>query len=992
MAILATFKQIRGEGFERATMAALDMADVMEGGLNGALVMIGKALNDPIANLSAMTRAGVQFTQGQKDTIKTLWEAGDTMAAQGIILKELESQFGGAAKAARETFPGALKATENALGDVKEEIGFIIVKNQAFVESLGIVEQWLIDLGEEIRNNKTDLRDMAKNGMLNLVDAMVLGVQAIGGMVSGLKSLSGYVNLIQSIWLKMKEINILIADPFGRDKIWQQMLAEVRQAQVDLAVANVELAVSISGTDEATAAIVARLHELRDKLDAVDASSGDAAATLGTVVVPALEAAGEVASGSKKDLEAFANAMNIINNITINDFFDWEGLTKFKKDMEWINSQQFEAAVTVALGDSDSDIKDLMAKLEKLKDIGSEPLFKSSIFGDSANQDLQNFMSSLEKVFDMYGEIKDREAEIVQLRAEAGAVQDEEKRADALKAIKELEVAYADKAIEGQIAGYRQLFGTSKQMFAENSKAREAMHIAELSMAAIEMGVKLKTALANAIVATTAQGSVPIAGFAMVAAMAAMMGMLLAQIGGSMSGVSGTAVDTGPALPASTVLGGEAGQGSESIANAFDMLEEFHAEEYGELIKIYNELKDLNQNITGLVTAIVRSGIEGFAGGSVTTEATFAKDVAKYTIDPVSKFVTEYVGNLLFGGEVTTTILRAGLDVWGMSMKDALAGFSATVKSFVGVKTEESSGWISGGSYSYGETSGDVDSEITRFFTMIYQNVAESFVSLSEGLFGKEGEQLIGADGLTNLEKVKEYMIGIGRIDLMGLDSDGINKAISEAISNMTDTMAKELFGDFITQYQQIGEGLYETAVRLVMQKEIVLDVLEMTGKAFVAVASDTVSAAEQAVVFSQALIEIAGSLEELTDAASTYFDAFFSDAEKQAVLYGQLTDAFDSLNMTLPDTREGYKALVESLAGATDEASMEAYVALLKLADAADAYYKSLEKATNSILDAQKKLAAGTAYDDIIAKYGLGNLSISQLQAIVDLFANWAI
>ena len=74
MSILATFKQIRGEGFERATQAALDMSEVMQQDLKSSMVMIGKAMNDPIANLSAMTRAGVQFTDTQKDMIKELWK------------------------------------------------------------------------------------------------------------------------------------------------------------------------------------------------------------------------------------------------------------------------------------------------------------------------------------------------------------------------------------------------------------------------------------------------------------------------------------------------------------------------------------------------------------------------------------------------------------------------------------------------------------------------------------------------------------------------------------------------------------------------------------------------------------------------------------------------------------------------------------------------------------------------------------------------------
>ena len=61
--------------------------------------MLGKALNDPIKGITALSRAGVTFTQGQKDQIKTLVESGNLLGAQKIIMGELEAQVGGTAEA-----------------------------------------------------------------------------------------------------------------------------------------------------------------------------------------------------------------------------------------------------------------------------------------------------------------------------------------------------------------------------------------------------------------------------------------------------------------------------------------------------------------------------------------------------------------------------------------------------------------------------------------------------------------------------------------------------------------------------------------------------------------------------------------------------------------------------------------------------------------------------------------------------------------------------
>jgi len=178
-AILLSFKQIRGEGFERATMAALDMSEVMDQDLKTSILQIGKALNDPIANLGALGRAGVQFTAEQKETIKTLWQMGDAASAQAIILKELESEFGGAAKAATETFGGGLKQARNALSDVKEELGFVITKNEFFIELTHLAKETFEEWAVAIQGNRSDLQAMAKSGVLVVADAFIVATQAV---------------------------------------------------------------------------------------------------------------------------------------------------------------------------------------------------------------------------------------------------------------------------------------------------------------------------------------------------------------------------------------------------------------------------------------------------------------------------------------------------------------------------------------------------------------------------------------------------------------------------------------------------------------------------------------------------------------------------------------------------------------------------------------------------------------------------------------------
>ena len=125
-AMLATFTNIQGVNFDQTTKTILDLSQAMGQDLRSSTVQLGKALNDPVANLGALSRTGIQFSEVQKDLIKSLAESGDMAAAQSVILEELQRQFGGSAEAARTAMPGALKALGNAWGDLFEVQGPVL--------------------------------------------------------------------------------------------------------------------------------------------------------------------------------------------------------------------------------------------------------------------------------------------------------------------------------------------------------------------------------------------------------------------------------------------------------------------------------------------------------------------------------------------------------------------------------------------------------------------------------------------------------------------------------------------------------------------------------------------------------------------------------------------------------------------------------------------------------------------------------------------------
>lgn len=162
--MLLTFRNIGEETFPRALQAMLDMSS-MFGGLEQSSVQLGKALNDPIAGISALQRVGITFSEVQKEQIKNFMELGDVGSAQAIILKEIEQQVGGLAQAMGETSAGQLEIFKNKLDTIKELIGgplLVIVgsladaftrfmdTNPVFQGIIGFLERWneLLNVGQ----------------------------------------------------------------------------------------------------------------------------------------------------------------------------------------------------------------------------------------------------------------------------------------------------------------------------------------------------------------------------------------------------------------------------------------------------------------------------------------------------------------------------------------------------------------------------------------------------------------------------------------------------------------------------------------------------------------------------------------------------------------------------------------------------------------------------------------------------------------------------
>ena len=118
---MLTFGDIAGDNFDRANKAAVNLSAKLGTDLKGSAILVGKALNDPVKGLSALSRVGVKLAPEQEALAKSMAAAGDVAGAQAIILAELERQYNGSAQAVRDAAPGS--DTINKWSDLQERLG-----------------------------------------------------------------------------------------------------------------------------------------------------------------------------------------------------------------------------------------------------------------------------------------------------------------------------------------------------------------------------------------------------------------------------------------------------------------------------------------------------------------------------------------------------------------------------------------------------------------------------------------------------------------------------------------------------------------------------------------------------------------------------------------------------------------------------------------------------------------------------------------------------
>ena len=194
----------------KATQAKLltfeELAKTAEkaGGAFDNAVQLGKALNDPIKGVTALTKSGVTFTAQEKEKIKVLVESNKMLEAQELVLKAIEKQVGGTAE-----------ATANDTDKMREGFAqFTQSLGLALLPVLEIVTPLLLQMASWAKDNPgvfmaiaaavgaLSVSILAVNAamLLNPAVAITAGMIALGvAVVAAYKKFEGFREVVRTV-------------------------------------------------------------------------------------------------------------------------------------------------------------------------------------------------------------------------------------------------------------------------------------------------------------------------------------------------------------------------------------------------------------------------------------------------------------------------------------------------------------------------------------------------------------------------------------------------------------------------------------------------------------------------------------------------------------------------------------------------------------------------------------------------------------------------
>lgn len=395
--ILLTFKNLRNEVgagndlFDQASGLVLDLATTLGTDAKSGAIQLGKALNDPLTGITALTRSGITFNEVQKEQIKGFAAAGDIASAQKIILAELESQLGGTAVAAADT----TAKIGNVFKEIQEQIGTVLLEalegvtpeimdmTEAFGEiliSLGPVFEVLGDLAgitlplvaqgfEGIGIAVTAVTSIWDKGSRAALDYKIVQESVNKALKEGTDPAVAFANGIAELARKGTLTAEAFTDLAGETEFASGQFIAATEALLLQARAEGVVGESLRVLEdqllsqiEASEVYADQTDELIDKYGLQDAAARKAAG--------GVEATGDALDGATGQVDEYGNAIDDATEATD----DFRSATDKARDAHKRFLDQLAGSVNAALGAANSirDLQDAQDRLHELQDEGAE--------------------------------------------------------------------------------------------------------------------------------------------------------------------------------------------------------------------------------------------------------------------------------------------------------------------------------------------------------------------------------------------------------------------------------------------------------------------------------------------------------------------------------------------------------------------------------------------------------------------------------------------
>lgn len=424
---------------------------------------------------------------------------------------------------------------------------------------------------------------------------------------------------------------------------------------------------------------------------------------------------------------------------------------------------------------------------------------------------------------------------------------------------------------------------------------------------------------------------------------------------------------------------GMANAKSDSISQALSEMGDLSGDMLNVNRDMYMALLAIESGINGVAAGFARQfEVSGGAGdwsnirtGSVAGvtrlgETSFFKEIERGAakLDIIGgEFITAFAGGLMDGinkavFNKSKRIIDSGIQFIGQSLADILEEGTVGAFAYADIRTKKRVLGVT--------VSNKVNTETEDLNDILLGQFADVFEGAGSAL-----EQAAEAFGLDFDNYINRLVVDPQKLSLKDLEGDALTKEIEaffsatldgwaatvvEGLNKATSGSDAKKWADALTgggegvleRFQQVGEGAFETVIRLANQLNTFNSYADRLNLNFAAVGFAAIEA-------SQNIAEFAGGFDQLSSSLSGYYQNFFTEEERASKQMELLSAELSELGInSVPVSREAFRSIIEALVtetGLLTEESQKQFAALVNL----QGIFAELVPATEALVEVSR-------------------------------------